>query len=88
MTTPVCLACRTIPSIDVDHEWTPLCSTCDDRLGTELIVGRRAVCRVGSIDGVVRRFDHATWADSGLAQLAHDDGTMGWYPLADLAPTP
>jgi hypothetical protein len=34
----------------------------------------------------VVRFEESVWAESGLAEIAHEDGTTGWYPLAELAP--
>ena len=85
MTTPICLACLVTPSTTIDH-WTPLCGPCCAQVGAPLTVGQRAVCHVGSIQGTVVRFDESVWAESGLAELAHADGTTGWYPLAELAP--
>lgn len=82
-----CAACGTNPSVAVpDEGWTPLCSDCADRVGTPVAIGERAVCRVGSIEGRVTRFDERSWAGSILAELAHADGWRGWYPLAELAP--
>lgn len=87
MTTPICLACRANPSTTIAEDvWTPLCLACADRVGTPIEPGRRAVCRIGSIHGTVARFDESSWGGSDLAELVHDDGTTGWYPLAELAP--
>jgi hypothetical protein len=55
-------------------------------VGAPLTIGQRAVCHVGSIQGTVARFDESVWPESALAELAHADGTTGWYPLAELAP--
>jgi hypothetical protein len=63
-----------------------MCPACADRVGTPIEIGKRAVCHIGSIHGTVVRFDDSAWAESGLAELAHEDGTTGWYPLAELAP--
>jgi hypothetical protein len=55
-------------------------------VGAPVAIGQRAVCHIGSIHGTVVRFDESVWAESALAEIAHDDGTTGWYPLAELAP--
>jgi hypothetical protein len=87
MTTPICLACRANPSTTITEDArTPLCGPCCALVGAPITIGQRAVCHVGSIHGTVVRFDESVWAESGLAELAHDDGTTGWYPLAELAP--
>ncbi len=87
MTTPTCLACRATPSTTIIEDgWTPLCGPCSANVGTPVRIGRRAVCHVGSIHGTVVQFDESVWAKSGLAELALDDGTTGWYPLAELVP--
>lgn len=82
-----CVACGTTPTATIpDASGTPLCAGCVERIGVPLAIGERAVCRVGSYAGVVRRFDEGTWADSILAELRLADGGCIWLPLADLAP--
>ncbi len=87
MTTPICLACRANPSTTITQDgWTPLCRACVRNVGKPLTIGKRAVSHYGSIEGTVVRFDQSAWAESWLAEVAHDDGTTGRYPLAELAP--
>ena len=87
MTTPICLACRANPSTTITEDgWTPLCGQCCALVGAPLTIGERAVCHIGSIQGTVVGFDESVWAESGLAEIDHTDGTTGWYPLAELAP--
>lgn len=85
-TTARCRACDARLDATPGEDWTPLCIACGERLGTPVAIGEHAVCRVGSLDGRVRRFDAETWDDSFLAELRLADGGFVWLPLADLAP--
>jgi hypothetical protein len=87
MKTTICLACGRNPSTTITEDgWTPMCPACGDLIGTPIEVGGRAVCHIGSYCGTVLRFNDSTWDESDMAELAHDDGTTAWHPLAELCP--
>jgi hypothetical protein len=82
MATKKCVACGRHPSESVDEPAIPpLCRSCWDGAGEQIVVGAHVVCTADdSCNGIVDRFED----DLTIAVVRADDGNEAWVPTIEL----